>query len=129
MTEGSEDFQVMEFIGEWLNHMNITFDENIKIKSQKLTLNFLIPTVGTGILVSQWKKPFSVQALNKSLRLYDQLNLTELVIIAQQVSEHAIDTINRIKVNISIIHPHNLSELAMRLVGVSKSEPPITAES
>ena len=122
MSIESEDLQVQNFIDEWLNHWNLTHKKSVEAISEKLNIDYILPCTATGILVSDWKKPFSVQALNKALRAYDELNLSELIIISRQVSEHALDTIQRIKINISVIHPLNLSELAMKFVNVSKYE-------
>ena len=51
----------------------------------------------------------------------EDFNLQELIIIGNKISDNAYDTLNRLSVNLSVVHPNGLSDLALKFVNYSKS--------
>ncbi len=50
-----------------------------------------------------------------------KMDLQEILIITNGISDHAQETLQRSNLPITIIHPHGLSEIAMKFVNFSKS--------
>jgi hypothetical protein len=109
-----------QFIHEWLNHFSIPFEKDVKTIGKNGNLNFLLPDHSMGILIPDWKRPISVQIINKSMKIQKHLNLNEILIVANSVSDHAKETIERLKLPITTIHPNGLSEIAMKFVSLRK---------
>jgi len=110
----------IEFVEQWLNHFNITYNKDVSLQSNNLNLDFVLHNSGIGIFFSDWKKPISVLIINHTLELVKHFHLDEILIIAESISEHAQDVIERFQYPISFVHKTDLSSLAMKFVEISK---------
>ncbi|MHA2248837.1 MAG: hypothetical protein ACXAD7_00680 [Candidatus Kariarchaeaceae archaeon] len=109
-----------EFIEEWLHHFAILYEKEIAVPNMAIKMDYLLPHYSKGIFISRWKRPISVQLVNKLMSALDILGLNEIFIVAKKISEHAKDTLERLNIPITTVHPHGLSEIAMKLVNLSK---------
>jgi len=109
-----QSLKVKDFVHEWLNHFNISFQSEVKVNST-LSLDYYIPNLRIGIFIVDWKRPISVQIANKAIQLQRELDLTALYLISREISEPAQKSLDRFGDNIIAIHPNGLSELAISL--------------
>lgn len=119
LVEKLDDLQT--FIEEWLHHFNLDYEKNCFVKKKKIGLNYYLPEFNSGLIISDKSKPVNVTAINKAIRALDHFNLTDLVIVTSKISDNAYDTVNRLPINLSVVHPNGLSEIAMRFVNYSKT--------
>ena len=110
-----------DFIEEWLHHFNLFYKKDIEYKQKKIILNFYLPEHNTGVVIVEKEKTINVPQINKALKMLDYFNLQELILVGHKISDNAYDTINRLPVNLSVVHPNGLSELALKFVNYSKS--------
>ena len=116
-----EKNELHTFIEEWLHHFNLHFKKDCHVKKEKITLDYYLPEFNSGLIISENSKPVNVTAINKAIKTLNHFNLTDLVIVTPKISDNAYDTVNRLPINLSVIHPNGLSSLAMKFVNFSKT--------
>ncbi|MFV2014515.1 MAG: hypothetical protein ACC656_03745 [Candidatus Heimdallarchaeota archaeon] len=119
LVEKKEELQT--FIEEWLHHFNLQYEKNCYVKKDKIGLNYYLPKFNLGVIISDKSKPVNVTAINKAIKTLNHFKLTDLFIVTSKISDNAYDTINRLPINLSVVHPFALSNLAMKFVNYSKS--------
>lgn len=120
-TQKNED--ETQFIEQWLTHFKLEFEKDLFGSSNNYKLDYLIPETGLGILISNWKKPISVLVVNQGLDFIKEFGLNELIIISNEISQHALEVIGRFAYPIRFLHRTELSDIAIKLVELSKSNP------
>lgn len=110
-----------DFIEEWLHHFNLFYKKDLEHKKKKISLNYYLPEHNTGVIIADKDKTINVPHINKALKILDYFNLQELIIVGHKISDNAYDTINRLSVNLSLVHPNGLSDLALKFIHYSKS--------
>ena len=108
-------------IKEWLNHFKINHHTEVPFSDSSAKLQFYIPSIALGILVPNWKKPISVTVLHQAVHAYENMNLSEVVIIADRVSFYVEETMKRLRYPVKIIDSYSLSELLVLFERKSKS--------
>ncbi|MDH5403432.1 MAG: hypothetical protein OEY49_13130 [Candidatus Heimdallarchaeota archaeon] len=107
-----------DFIEEWLNHLNLHYLIDYADENSNNQLDFYLPHHNIGILISKWKKPISVKVINKAVQLRQKLDLNEIIIIVKDISPHAKEVIDRLENELNIIHPMELSWLALKFLNI-----------
>ncbi len=114
-----DEFDTIEFphgfIEEWLTYHNLQFVRDYKVKEAKSGLTYFIPELALGVIVANWKRPLTISIINKGLRIYEKLSLSKLVILTNDISEIAQETIARVPEDILVMEISNLSEFAVLL--------------
>ena len=84
--------ETKEFVVDWLNHFNYMYQEDVPLNSS-VKLDFLVDSHSLGIFIVDWKRPISVQMINKAIQLHMKFQLRHLYLIATQISEPATKTL------------------------------------
>ncbi|OLS26225.1 MAG: hypothetical protein HeimC2_15950 [Candidatus Heimdallarchaeota archaeon LC_2] len=109
------------FIEGWLHHFNLIYQKDFENKGNQVNLNYYLPDYNTGVIIAEKNKRINVPDINKALTVLEDFNLKELIIIGNKISDNAYETLNRLSVNLSVVHPNGLSDLALKFVNYSKS--------
>ncbi|MEK9716605.1 MAG: hypothetical protein VW394_07580, partial [Candidatus Heimdallarchaeota archaeon] len=48
-----------------------------------------IPSLNIGVLIIDWKRPISIQIVNKAIQILRELKLTTLYLISKEISDPA----------------------------------------
>lgn len=101
------------FIQEWLNHFSIRYQSKVKVSSKSI-LDYYIEEWALGILINDWKRPISVQIVNRAVTMARKMKTKNLYLIAKEISEPAKKTLSRYGDQVIALHPNGLSELALK---------------
>lgn len=115
-----------DFIEEWLNHLNVSYSRNYKVNSQ-LKLDFYLRNQNMGILIIDWKRPISVQVINRAIQVRRNLDLDRLYLVAREISEPAKKTLQKFGKSITAVHPNGLSDIAIGLINCQQPTSQVTA--
>ena len=107
-----ENLIIEDFIKEWLEHFNLIFNQDIKINSE-LSLSYHIPSLNIGVLIIDWKRPISIQIVNKAIQILRELKLTTLYLISKEISDPAQKNLMKYGEGIIPIQPNGISEIAV----------------
>jgi len=111
---------VTHFIEEWLNHLNLPYEVNSIFP--EMAYDYYLPSQSIAILNSKWKKPISVQYLNKIITDMEESQIKKVYLIAKKFSTFCIETIDRLELNIKTLDPNCLSELAIEIFELNRQE-------
>jgi hypothetical protein len=114
------------FIQEWLNHFSIRYQSKVQVSS-KSTLDFYIEDWALGILINDWKRPISVQIVNKAVTIARKMKTKNLYLVAKEISEPAKKTLSRYGDQVVAIHPNGLSELALKFSQLGQDRSPLSS--
>lgn len=103
----------IDFLAEWLNHLNLEYTKGVAIPRTKQSLDIMILRPRIGVLCPNWNKPISVSIVHQAIHAYEQLGLNKVFIIADDISLHAENTLERLKYPIAVIQSYELSEIIL----------------
>ncbi len=101
----------LNIVKEWMDHFEILYHEDVPFSDSSVKLQLYVPSLGLGVLVPNWKKPISITVLHQAVHAFENMNLTQVIIVAERISFYVQETMKRLTYPIKIIDPYSLTEI------------------
>lgn len=113
--EITENIASAYFIDKWISSIGCFCERDVQIFGTDIYVDFVLQN-NIGIMIIPINNPISVQVVKNSIMVINKLHLNQLVLVAKSMSFMAKTTLNKTGYPIKIVHPNELSQIALLLV-------------